>query len=201
MKFTPIQIKKAVLNKNYTWFSTDSEYNLNIVGIRNSTPDNKVTNLFDDWITLTYSVGGVIEYYEWPATTDPGKKSVLEYTNPHGVAILVPGQYRNSHMIGLHQGKYEALKQKGIVKVYRDKNKNMIYDYDAIQVGIFGINIHRSNKITESTYVDGWSAGCQVFKRAKDFNLFMKIVKKSAKIYGNNFTYTLLESNDLNYII
>jgi hypothetical protein len=39
--------------------------------------------------------------------------------------------------------------------------------------------------------------GCQVFKRVKDFDAFMKIVKKSAKIHGNSFTYTLIESNDI----
>jgi hypothetical protein len=39
--------------------------------------------------------------------------------------------------------------------------------------------------------------GCQVFKRVKDFDEFMKIVKKSAKIHGNSFTYTLIESNDI----
>ena len=39
--------------------------------------------------------------------------------------------------------------------------------------------------------------GCQVFKRVKDFDEFMKIVKKSKKIHGNSFTYTLIESNDI----
>jgi hypothetical protein len=32
---------------------------LNIVGIRNSSTGQKVTNLFDDHLTLTYTVDGV----------------------------------------------------------------------------------------------------------------------------------------------
>ena len=33
------------------------------------------------------------------------------------MAILKEGQYRGSHKIGLHQGKYEALRQKKPLKV------------------------------------------------------------------------------------
>ena len=57
------------------------------------------------------------------------------------------------------------------------------------------INIHKAGR--DSTWVENWSEGCQVFKRVKDFDGFMKIVKKAAKIHGNSFTYTLIESNDI----
>ena len=113
------------------------------------------------------------------------------------MAILVPNQYRSSHTIRLHQGKYEALGQHRPVKVYRDNNRDMIYDEKNIDEGLFGINIHRSNPLTESTVVDGWSAGCTVFKRVKDFNQFMSICRKARDIHGNSFTYTLIESKDL----
>ena len=65
--------------------------------------------------------------------------------NKDGVAILKPGQYRGSHKLGLHQGKYEALRQKSPVKVYRDNNKDGDYDLieENVQEGIFGINIHK----------------------------------------------------------
>jgi len=113
------------------------------------------------------------------------------------VARLVPGQYRGSHTIGLHQGKYEALRQHRPVKVFRDANKDMTFDENVIDVGIFGINIHRSNPKTESTYVENWSEGCQVFKRVKDFDLFMSICNKAKVIHGNSFSYTLLTSGDI----
>jgi hypothetical protein len=128
------------------------------------------------------------------ATTDPGTKGVKEFHNAQGVARLVPGQYRGSHAIGLHQGKYEALKQKANVKVYRDANKDLTYDEKLITEGIYGINIHKAG--ADSTYVENWSEGCQVFKREKDFNQFLEICKQARGIHGNSFTYTLIESGD-----
>jgi hypothetical protein len=120
---------------------------------------------------------------------------VKEYKNAKGVARLVPGQYRSSHNIGLHQGKYEALKQINPVKVYRDNDKNMTYDESKIDTGIFGINIHKAG--VDSTFVENWSEGCQVFKRIADFDEFMNICRAASKVHGNKFTYTLIESKDI----
>ena len=151
--------------------------------------------MFDDFLTVSYKEGGEWKFQIWPATTDPGKKGVMEYHNAAGVARLVPGQYRGSHTIGLHQGKYEALKQQKPVKVYRDKDKDMQYDENIIQEGVFGINIHKAG--ADSTYVENWSEGCQVFKKSADFDSFMKIMNKAATIHGKSFTYTLIESKDI----
>jgi len=196
---TKEQIEKAVKAKNYAWFEGAKDYDVNIVGVRNSVPGTKVTNVFDDWLTLSYKIKGKWQFHSWPITTDPGRKAVLECKNSKGVAILVPGQYRSSHTIGLHQGKYTALKQQKNVKVFRDKNKNLVFEMDpaSIQEGIFGINIHRSNPTTESTFVENWSEGCQVFKRVKDFNQFMAICTQAKAIHGNSFTYTLLTTADI----
>ena len=197
MSYTREQIERAVKSKGYKWFESDTDYDVNIVGIRNSRVGRRVTNLFDDYITISYKVNGQWHFYIWLATTDPGRKAVIQYGNPKGVARLVPGQYRGSHKIRLHAGKYEALGQQRPVKVYRDKNKDMHFDETTIDEGLFGINIHRSNPNTESTYVENWSEGCQVFKRVKDFNHFMEICRKARDIHGNSFSYTLIETNDI----
>jgi len=188
------KIKQAMKVKNYKFFES-SDYNLNIIGIRNSDTGSKVTNVFDDLLTVSYKIGDVWHFKKWAATTDPGTKGVKEFHNAQGVARLVPGQYRGSHAIGLHQGKYEALKQAKPVKVYRDANKDMTYDTKLITEGIYGINIHKAG--ADSTYVENWSEGCQVFKKSADFDEFMALVKKAATLHGNSFTYTLLESKDL----
>lgn len=188
------QIEAAMIKKGFAYFS-DGELNLNIIGIRQSSTGNKVTNLFDDFLTLSYKHNGAWVFKQWAATTDPGTKGVKEFHNPAGVARLVAGQYRGSHAIGLHQGKYEALKQAKNVKVYRDANKDMTYDESKIQEGVFGINIHKAG--ADSTYVENWSEGCQVFKKSADFDEFMVIVKKAAALHGNSFTYTLLNSNEI----
>ena len=197
MSYTREQIEAAVKSKGYVWFedSANKGFDVNIVGVRNSSTGTKVTNLFDDHLTVSFKENGQWKFFIWAATTDPGKKGVLEYHNKAGVARLVPNQYRGSHAIGLHQGKYEALRQQKNVKVYRDANKDLNYDEKLIAEGVFGINIHKAGQ--DSTWVENWSEGCQVFKRVKDFDEFMKIVKRAAKIHGNSFTYTLIESKDI----
>jgi hypothetical protein len=198
MSYTREQIEAAVKSKGYVWFSDDENkgYDVNIVGVRNSETGKKVTNVFDDNLTLSFkNENGDWQFYCWMNTTDPGKKGVLEFHNKDGVARLVPNQYRGSHMIGLHQGKYKALKQQKNVKVYRDANKDLNYDENNVTEGIYGINIHKAGQ--DSTWVENWSEGCQVFKRVKDFDEFMKICNKASNIHGNSFTYTLLESKDI----
>jgi hypothetical protein len=195
MKLSKEQIEEAVKAKGYVWFEGSKDYDVNIVGVRNSDTGQKVTNLFDDAITVSYKKDGEWQFHSWLATTDPGTKGVKEFHNVAGVARLVEGQYRGSHAIGLHQGKYEALRQQKPVKVYRDSNRDMIYDESKIQEGVFGINIHKAG--ADSTYVENWSEGCQVFKKAADFDKFMNIVRDARKIHGNSFTYTLIESKDI----
>ena len=197
MSYTREQIQNAVKAKGYDRFedANNKGFDLNIVGVRNSATGQKVTNVFDDHITVSYKENGVEKFHIWPATTDPGKKGVMEYHNAAGVARLVEGQYRGSHTLGLHQGKYEALKQQKPVKVYRDANRDMVFEESKIQEGIFGINIHKAG--ADSTYVENWSEGCQVFKKAADFEAFMAICRKAAAIHGKSFTYTLIESADI----
>jgi hypothetical protein len=202
MSYKIEQIKSAVESKGYAWFNDDANktYDVNIVGIRNSSTGDKVTNMFDDTLTISYKdEKGVWQYFEWNATTDPGKKSEEEWDKmgiKGGCAQLIPGQYRGVWSIDLHHGKYQALCQRnGNVKVWRDFNKDAIYDHEKTTEGVYGINIHKAGQ--DSTWVENWSAGCQVFKRVKDFDVFMSICKKAAKIHGNHFSYTLLETKDI----
>jgi hypothetical protein len=200
MSYTREQIEATVKAKGYKWFddADNQGFDVNIVGIRNSSTGKTVTNKFDDWMSVSYKENGEWKFHIWPCTTDPGTKAVKEFHNPNGVARLIPDQYRGVWKIDLHQGKYKALCQRlGDVKVWRDKNKDMLFEEVTVQKGVFGINIHRSNPKTESEYVENWSEGCQVFKRVKEFNEFMTICEKASQIHGNSFSYTLLESKDI----
>ena len=194
------QIETAVKSKDYKWFE-NGDYNLNIVGVRNGETGTEVTNKFDDFLTLSYKIDGEWNYHCFNATTDPGKHWVENIMREEGVAVLKENQYRGSHKIGLHQGKYEALRQQKPVQVYRDNDLDGNYDLleENIQEGIFGINIHRATKWEgkKSTQIDKWSAGCQVIAANDDFRLFMEICNKAKDTWGNSFTYTLINSNDL----
>tara|TARA_B100000963_G_scaffold50389_1_gene38524 strand:+ start:6325 stop:6933 length:609 start_codon:yes stop_codon:yes gene_type:complete len=198
--YTREQIEKAVESKGHRYFHHGA-YNVNIVGVRNGATGDEITNKFDDCMTVSYKDdAGDWHFNCWKCTTDPGKYWAEHLMNKDGVAILKEGQYRGSHMIGLHQGKYEALRQKGKVKVYRDKNLDDEYDLieEDVQNGIFGINIHKAGSWKSgSVQVDKWSAGCQVFSKEDDFYDFMNIMYKARDRWGNSFSYTLINSNDI----
>ena len=194
------QIEEALKAKNYKWFE-NGDYNLNIVGVRNSETLNKVTNKFDDYITLSYKIDGKWQFHCFDCTTDPGTHWVENVMNNKGVAILKPGQYRKSHKLRLHGGKYLALGQQNPLTVYRDNNRDAKYNLDESKTdtGIFGINIHRASKYEgkKSTNIDKWSAGCQVIAANDDWHEFLDICQQAREVWSNNFTYTLIESKDL----
>lgn len=199
LNYTAEQIKNAVIKKGYYFYETDLK--LNIVGIRNSSTKNLVTNKFDDIITVTYKEGSEIKFYQFAITTDPGAYYVKNFF-PSTVATgrMVPGQYINAYSIGVHRSIYEALVEVGSIKAFRDNNKDDIYDETNIQQGNFSMNIHKASNsgIQIATEIDNTSAGCQVFSSTQDFNNFMTIVKSSkTKLNLNSFTYTLLLSDDI----
>ena len=198
--YTREEIENTMVSKGYKYF-TGGDYDVNIIGVRNSDTKNRVTNAFDDCMTLSYKVEGEWKFHCYKCTTDPGTHWVENIMREDGVAILKPGQYRGSHKLRLHAGKYLALGQKKPLLVYRDDNRDNNYDLleESVQEGLFGINIHRATgkKGGKSTRVDKWSAGCQVIASYDDFEEFLGICKESSLIWGNSFSYTLLESKDI----
>lgn len=184
--------------KGYAFF-TKGEYNLNIIGIRANT-NGDITNKFDDILVVDYNTKVCHKRHIYSITTDPGKYYMDRPAISKGTAILIPNQYRGVYRIDKHNGKYDAICQRlGPVKVYRDRNKDNKYDFDykTIEEGYFGINIHRSHEYVIKSTIDKYSAGCQVFDNPKDFIAFMTICKRAKEIWGNKFTYTLIEEKDL----
>lgn len=190
---TPIQ--QALRDKGYKLFNRPFE--LNIVGVRSNSVQ---PNAFDDTIHVFFadSNGKMIEH-QFPATTDPGTYWLQNPLSPQGTAILKEGQYLNSYGIGLHRGKYLALVQKRAVTVMRDYDRNAVLDFmnGKQETGFFGINIHRASESGTTKVVDHFSAGCQVFASATDFVLFMSLCEKHRALYGNEFTYTLIDERAL----
>ena len=119
--------------------------------------------------------------------------------NKLGTGILKEGQYPGMWAQGLHQGKYTALKQVKPCTLIRDNNKDSKLDFNSgrEEKGIFGINGHRANAKRESIQVDKWSAACQVLANPFDFDWVMETCEESAEIWGNSFTYTLINEKDL----
>ena len=192
-KLVDYDFKSLFAKKHYAYF-TEGSYNMNIIGVRAKT-DKVVTNKFDDFIILEYKD----ESEKWcrqiyKATTDPGITWLNYPMDVKGCAMMVPGQYRGLWRIGMHKGKYKALVQNRPVTVYRDNNKDSVYDIEAatLDKGVFGINLHHAG--ADSVQVDKWSAGCQVVARLRDFQQLMSIVSKQK---APSYTYTLIKEEDL----
>ena len=191
-----LKFKKVIERKGHTFFES-GDYNLNIIGVRNSSGD---ASKFDDFLNMFYKVRGNWIWDCFQITTEPGWKILKRPINEKGTAILVPDQYRGAYKIDIHKT-YPALCQRGgTVKVWRDNNRDSEPDYVGPEdEGWYGINIHKHSGPDTRTDTGGSSAGCQVFKSARDFDRFMKICNLSKDRWGNKFTYTLIEEKDLNF--
>ena len=187
-----------MLSKGYPFFE-NGNYNLNIIGVRSA---NKVANSYDDLMLLLFKIDDSWQIKQYNITTDAGAYWLKNPMNSKGTALLVPDCYRSVYKIDLHNGSYPALCQRlGEVAVYRDDNEDQILDYNesSIEWGYFGINIHRSSasgSLANFVGVDKYSAGCQVFESINEFDSFMNLANKSADLFGNSFTYTLLTYKD-----
>jgi len=176
----------------------DKPYQLNIVGVRN---DSATPNKFDDILYAFWKD----DKDKWNGsfytiTTDPGTYWLKNPMNKLGAAILKDGQYIDAYKIGLHRGEYKALIEQKPVTVLRDYDRNAILDFNngKEDTGNFGINIHRAGSKGTTINVDKWSAGCQVFENADDFANFLNLAEKHSGLYGNNFTYTLVDERAYN---
>ena len=194
-KFTIDEILYVMRRKGYRIFDRDDQpYNLNLIGIRAATP---VPNSFDDRFFVLWKHNGEWNKKSFPITTDPGTYWLMNPMMVQGTAILKEGQYLGLWKLGLHQGKYEALVQAGPCTVIRDANRDNRLDFNGPEeTGFFGINCHRATEWGASKTVDKWSAGCQVFADASDFAVFMALAKEAAKVWGDRFSYTLLNERD-----
>lgn len=190
-------LRKVLKSKNYVLY--ERPYELNIVGRRTN---NTAPNRFDDWIYIFYKndknnwIG-----YKAPATTDAGTYWLKNPMKSKGTALLKEGQYKDTYNIDFHNGKYLAVTQRlKPVKVYRDYDRNALLDFNngTIEEGFFGINLHRADSDGTTKYVGEYSAGCQVFANADDFDDFMKLAQRHKDLYGNVFTYTLIDERAYN---
>jgi hypothetical protein len=176
-KYSYVELENKFKELGYKWPT------MHIIGTRSKANEK---NKFDDYIYVI--TGPMMNVYT--CTTNPGTHWLKNLMNPKGTAVLKPGQYVDSWKLGMHQGKYQALVQAKPVTVYRDNNKNDIAEEAKTEdTGMFGINIHRANPSAISSFIDKWSAGCQVLNDPEHFEALLGTSKASGKKF---FTYTLL---------
>ena len=134
----------------------------------------------------------------------PQQRFLLTYlTTQKALQYFLAGQYVDTWKIRLHSGSYEALGQQRELCVYRDYDRDDILNFNIEDqdCGLFGINIHRAKKNGaddgqgNTEIIGPYSAGCQVFQNYYCFLEFMEMCRRQRNLYGNNFTYTLIDKS------
>ena len=175
---------------------------INFFGVRN----NVTNDTFNDSLYIYWKEGGVFKCVTTNGfTTKPGKRVILgqdKVRNDGGAAILKEGWQKDIWCIGKHQNKYTALRSGGgstkPTIITRDKTqygqKGPNYELrifsNTTQSGYFGINFHKSGD-PQGNNVNGWSAGCQVFKLKKEFDEMLNMAQYAASKGQKSFSYFL----------
>jgi hypothetical protein len=191
------EIQKIFAKKGYAFFT--GPFNINFFAVR-GTP--RRPDAFDDVLFVVYQDADknpVIKIFE--GTVDPGIPWLVHPMNPGGAAAIAPGQYRGVWQLGKFKNT-DALIQCGKFKIFRDNNKDAIFDYDLSTIhdslpsdGIFFHEHFQKPDVAE--FVDKSSAGCVVPKRRSEHREIMKLLKlQSAAGLGNKFTFTLFNETD-----
>lgn len=194
MIYSEVKVLFETLNHR---FYDGGIFNVNLFGIRKG---YDVVDEFNDILGIAYrdELGNPV-VIESKGTTKPGLYWLKnKKVNINGTAILQPGQYSRCWELGKHKG-YEALTQKGMpFNVWRDADQDGQLDPNGqTYKDVTGLNMHTTSFINEIDRVGAYSAGCQVRQKAEDHKMVMEILKRSAELYSNSFSYTLIDQNAL----
>jgi hypothetical protein len=116
-------------------------------------------------------------------TTHPGVDVLKNFTakyNKAGAPVLASNQIVcDSHIHGLHQGKYAAYRQNKPMAYFRDTDRDAKAEENGTRMfGVIMANVHRANPARESVINKNWSAGCIVMNNPDKFKAFMAFMNK-----------------------
>lgn len=195
------KVKQIFEKKGYLFYDNGT-FNLNIGFVRES---DEFTNELTDTMFIAYRDEFLLRRCIClPATTKAGFSPAL--FNPKvvagmmGVAVVKPNQYRGTwQFVDSYVGwlKYPYFQQIKPIDVYRDANGDKHIDKEQVQNGLFGINIHRMSGIgVFGGILNNWSEGCMGIDEL-NWRKILPVIRSAVKIYGINFTATLIEKSDL----
>jgi hypothetical protein len=196
MQKPPIDLILDVMKTNkYPVFESRGifEYNLNLLGIRSTDVDSSI---FNDLLCIFYqSIKGQWSVDYFTITTDPSDLILRKPENPKGTAILCEGHHSRLWSYGYHKGRkdHKALVQFSPCRVYRDNDKDDDVDTNTpIDIGMFGINMHRASAYTVNPKIGLYSAGCQVHYDVNRYNtVFIPLIENCVREGNRIFSYTL----------
>jgi hypothetical protein len=189
-----VQINRLQILKNLYRNHGAQTSIFNLFGIRNA--EKQKEDIWNDWIG--YFTDTEIHFYR--GTTDPGIYWTLNPMNPKGTSHLCLGYHKRIWTIDKHQGKYTALCNNWKCyrqKVWRDLDEDtMEGPNDMIDIGWFGVNLHRADALQIITSIGKYSAGCQVIVNPESFNQLLYKALES-KLYW--FDYFLFDKSQISF--
>ena len=189
----------------------EQEGYINFCGVRN----NVTNDTFNDVLYIYWKENGEFKCVKTENfTTKPGKKSVQNTGgkgNAKGVAIVKEGWHQDIWHHGTHgynsSNSHKALRQDegttSPITFTRDKTQygsdNKNYELrvfsDTTESGYPYTNMHRC-KDPQGNNVNGWSAGCQVFKYKSEFDEMLSMADYATKQGQKKFSYFLTNKTE-----
>lgn len=194
MKEVSEKIKNRLKDEGYRIF--DRLFELNIVGLRkaNSRPGH-----FDDELHVFAKVSdSEWVHHVFNIVTDPGTYWMNKKGKPKNSLMLAQGQYKDSYAILQKSKGTTILKQINPVEVYENYDRKAVIDLfkGKKKKGLFSINFIQAKSNGKYLFLSTDMENAQVFQRKEDFVQFIQMCQGHEKLYGNKFTYTLLDERE-----
>jgi hypothetical protein len=171
------RIKGLLKRRGFTIYTRPFE--LNIVGLRNKNVRHA------DEIHVFYKINAKNwNYHIYEGITDP---FYLSKGKPSSSILLKEGQYADTFEIGRHREKFTALVETKPVVVLENNDRASSLSAGKTKKGNFNIDI-----IPAAAFKDG-DEGCQLLLGDENFTELIVLCKKHAELYGNHFTYSLID--------
>lgn len=212
-------LKELLRIKGYKIFTRPLE--LNIVGVRNNLND---PNKFNDELHVffrSYSMEGYAwtdnemqwNHYRFAICTDPACYTYYQQKNRFWDGLLEQGQYINgfkrAHQVDGKDGEVLLQKPRFPIRVFYECTEGVMSSVDLRNPNYYSpvpsgriINTYYNICFEPPVDHDGkkwineFGSGCQVFEHREEFELFMRLCTWHQHVYGNNFTYTLIDFKD-----
>jgi len=174
---------------------------LNIVAFRKT--ENRSPDAWEDYLlALCRDADGTWQAGVYRATTMPGVAAVLAADRRGGAAMIASGQYPAAYSPGEHRPAnrqpFPALRQTGVLTIFRDKNKSFGIDpTDPKESGDnFGLNLHGLSAAVPPATVGNWSAGTIVLPVQREWAAFRALYERAYAEQKRPFALTLLPQNE-----
>jgi hypothetical protein len=207
---------------DYKMFTDNSKnLNLNAIGFRsNERKGGKFDDLLGFWYVDPTSDSAYITPEQiilvlFAGTTDPSRKYLLNPMTGNRTLIMKAGQYlqcyalcgpgyasQNKYGLNGHgKNKILALRQIGDITYWLDTNKDEYLSIGEAGVktftGIRQTNIHPAARYQVREWIGPYGAACQVLQVYANWLVYIDAFVRSAELWGNCFSYTLIEEHEL----